>query len=238
MRFPSIGVKRGCGYRKAGGAYACIPLSPNGVPVWHFVYDPPKYIPEDLKLSAQGMNPIIRPDGVVHLIDVVGQKFYPYAIDFVEEVGHRGLSRRIKVSDLVNLDRLNSLLLLVHPKAIIKSQAFFEEFVRQEEEVYCPTLGNKGTPHECDPHCVGYWYHQFSYAGPRFFPDEEDPSFTYHVYGTPFHNELEYDPGFFMWFRMSQIQIEVIRGDEGEHESTLQQLDDINHQFPVALVDY
>lgn len=50
--------KRGCGFRVNGGAYSCLGVGAGGRPLYTFLLDPPKLLPEDFKLAAVGITPL------------------------------------------------------------------------------------------------------------------------------------------------------------------------------------
>lgn len=110
------GGQRGCGTRKEGGVYACVSTSPWGKPVEHFVLDPPKsWAGEHFRspLFAQ------RKDGIYDLIIWIGEKFYPFVPDFLEEVRTKGISRQLSSkAPLGKLTAMESRMVLVHANAI------------------------------------------------------------------------------------------------------------------------
>src|SRR5512134_804276 len=110
---------RGCGKRVAGGIYAECPLSSGGRPIEDFLIEPPvKVDPNEIGLSPIGVKLIERKDGV-HVLDWVGKEGYPNVADFVEEVRHLGLSRRLpKTLDFTKITA-NSLIVLLHENAWI-----------------------------------------------------------------------------------------------------------------------
>ena len=125
-------VLRGCKTRFQGGVYATFGVGANGttsggaqaMPYW---CDPP--IPIDTQamgISAIGVN-VIERDGVKHIIDWVGEEFYPYPCDFAEEVIRLGLSRRLPVTLDMSQLTANSRIMLVHRKGFIRN---FEEYYR------------------------------------------------------------------------------------------------------------
>jgi hypothetical protein len=122
-------VERGCGEREPGGVYAEAGLSPHGRPLEDFLIDPPLPIPDGLDLPNkpqlwQRMMPSgqsVRDEQGQPVYDVliwVGEEFYPYCPDFLEEVRRYGASRRLNPNlDLELLSR-NSHMLLAHPRVI------------------------------------------------------------------------------------------------------------------------
>ena len=145
--------RRACGKRAAGGVYAETGLSEDGMLIEAFLVDPPQPIDMTaLGLAAVGVK-LIEIDGVWHVLDVVGQAYYPYPADYVEETRRMGASRRLPA----NLDytRLSaeSKLVLIHQKAIIVNYSDypFPECPRglvQHQEA--PLPGSM---------CAGLWWH-------------------------------------------------------------------------------
>lgn len=98
------GIKRGCGTRVPGGAYVCTDLSPYGIPIDDFLFDPPLvtrdnngdiYYPGAVGLSFVEDS---KQTGLYHLLDWIGTNFYPFFPDFWEETRRFGLSRRISLN--------------------------------------------------------------------------------------------------------------------------------------------
>jgi hypothetical protein len=122
-------VERGCGEREPGGVYAEAGLSPHGRPLEDFLIDPPLPIPDGLDLPNkpqlwQRMMPSgqsVRDEQGQPVYDVliwVGEAFYPYCPDFLEEVRRYGASRRLNPNlDFARLSAA-SRMLLAHPKVI------------------------------------------------------------------------------------------------------------------------
>jgi hypothetical protein len=119
------GARRGCGYREPGGAYLAVPLVADGMPVEHFLIDPPTPVDADaLGLTALGVT-LIERDGVTHVMDIVGREHYPTVSEFVDEVRRLGVSRRVASTiDFAQITH-NSRLLLLHPHADILNAATF-----------------------------------------------------------------------------------------------------------------
>lgn len=149
-------VKRGCGYRKAGGIYLTCPLSRYGMPLEHFLIDPPIHevdvdgemvpIKEAWRLSSVGVTimqiPALTPDTpeTYHVVDIIGAEYYPNAADFLEEVRNFGLSRRIsKNADFHKLTR-GSRIVVAHPAGHIDqyNEYYEREPVFAQDEYPCP----------------------------------------------------------------------------------------------------
>ena len=118
-------VERGCGEsRTAGGLYIEMGLSDHGIPFDRFLVDPPLEVPEGLDKGRLANKPQFWTDphtGVVHVCIWIGQKFYSFCPDYIEESRRYGISRRISPSvlDRPEAARLTaaSRLILVHPRA-------------------------------------------------------------------------------------------------------------------------
>lgn len=114
---------RGCGKRVKGGLYICCGTSPYGEPIEHFLVDPP---------LPYGGDPFRAPlvhkrnggSNIKDLIFWVGQEFYPFCPDFIEETRYFGVSKRIPVSfDWSGVTPFQSRMFFIHPKAVIKEKA-------------------------------------------------------------------------------------------------------------------
>ena len=142
--FTDSPISRACGRRFRGGVYAETRLSEDGLPIEFFVVDPP--IPVEISqlgLASIGAQ-LIEITYTHHIFDIVGQEFYPYPADYVEETRHLGASRRLPAN--LDFSRLgaSSRLMLIHARAMIEN---FVEYP-QPPKLICP----KGiAPHTCAP---------------------------------------------------------------------------------------
>jgi len=183
--FTDSPASRACGRRIRGGVYAETRLSEDGLPIEYFIVDPPVPVSlNELGLASVGVRLIeinvanaqrsliskpAKPayGSVHHIFDVVGQEFYPYPADYVEETRRLGASRRLPANlDFSQLEP-GSRLVLIHARAVIEN---FTEYP-QPPEVGCP----KGIyPHTLSPlaeMCAGLWWHDLPHP-----PDEGDAS--------------------------------------------------------------
>ena len=116
MTDTTIPIERGCGRRQRGGLYACTGVSVFGRPMADFLIDPPKpwpYGPFRSPMLLEGK------DGVLNVVDWVGEEHYPFAPDFAEEVGRAGVSRRLpRDFPVERLTPGKSRIVLVHAKAL------------------------------------------------------------------------------------------------------------------------
>jgi hypothetical protein len=119
-------VPRGCGEREPGGVYAESGLSPRGRPLEEFLFDPPLPIPDGLDLVNKPQlwqrtlvsgEPALDEEEqpVFDLLIWVGEEFYPYCSDYLEEVKRYGASRRLNPNlDLSLLSRSSRMILAHH----------------------------------------------------------------------------------------------------------------------------
>jgi hypothetical protein len=124
-------VERGCGEREPGGVYVESGLSPFGRPLEHFLIDPPQALPAGLdlinkpqlwlRMDPQTGDDILDPETQEPIVDLliwVGEEFYPFCPDFIEEVKRWGASRKLNPNlDLARLTR-SSRMILAHPRAL------------------------------------------------------------------------------------------------------------------------
>lgn len=150
-------VKRGCGERQQGGAYAETGLSERGLPIESFYVDPPIRVNADeLGLTAIGVKLVTRADGTTDVWDVIGSQHYPNVADFLEEVKRFGMSRRLPSS--LDFARLGpgSKHVLLHARGYVANWRALE-LARREG---CPRVaGNHSlvlrgaTPETADRYC-------------------------------------------------------------------------------------
>ncbi len=128
---------RGCGSRVEDGLYVCVPMSPFGKPIDYFLIDPaiPFVMPSDVNFRAPYLHK--DPQGVNHLVLGVGNSFYPFVSDFVEEARVMGISKRLSRNfDYRSLDPQRSNLILIHKRAIPD----FSYHINREDYYNCPRL--------------------------------------------------------------------------------------------------
>lgn len=203
---PAIPVARGCGKRKPGGIYAECGMSGNGMPLEHFICDPP--IPLDgLAVSSLGIQ-LIEKNGVWHILDVVGACHYPNVADFLEEVRRFGLSRRLgNQTEFAKLGP-NSRIILAHPRAWVGN-------AREYPTWDCPTgkHKNRDVIGGCEPDsmCAGVWWHDLDpaeEATPRGVRITQSmPSFTYKAHTRPAGIKPQYKPAIFASFPLSRLVV-------------------------------
>ncbi len=111
-------VHRGCGpARTLGGVYLEFNFDAREQALEQFLVDPCTRLP---KTSSLGVHHAPR-KGVTHLIDVVGEKYYPYPSDIIEEIRQHGLSRKVSVASIEGYVTPESRMILAHPKAVVSN---------------------------------------------------------------------------------------------------------------------
>ena len=161
-------IKRGCGYRLAGGIYATLETRNiaygTNVPIDQFLQCPPMALdPNSIGLAAQGIlikegTSYGRP-GVYDIFDWIGESHYPYIPDFVEEGRNYGFSRRIPKSAQIDLLTTDSLHIMGHPKAIIMN---YKEFYDHRIELQnCPKGHEIHNNNVAEESCLGLLWETF-----------------------------------------------------------------------------
>lgn len=232
--FPAIAGERGCGTRVAGGTYIEVGLVPPGAalrgmgrPVEDFLLDPPVKLHPAMDFSDRGVNIIEQPatDGRVihHVVDVVGERYYPNVADFVEEVRHMGLSRRIQSTVPFGLLTQHSRIILVHRKA----------WVNHWPELRNPTGNNQDIGYRCprelttpdalhrrgEAMCAGVWWEDLDPDTVRPSPtlglvERDMPSFSYTGKPRPDSVDTDYESAFFASFPISRLV--VVKGEKSD----------------------
>ena len=203
---------RGCGAsRVQGGVYFECGMSPHGRPVEDFLLDPP--VPSTMTIAAQGVA-LIERGGVTYIVDIVGSCYYPNVADFVEEVRHLGVSRRLPQTLAFERLTAESRLLVVHARAWVDNADEYRPYP-------CPRhLTEHGTG-MTRTHCSGVWWRDVD-GGKNLLADgyvnRRMPSFTYWARPTPPCVIPVYRQAFFASFPCSRIV--VVRGN---HEAALAQ---------------
>ena len=207
----AIAITRGCGTRKKGGIYFETGLQPGGSPLEDFIIDPPIRV-NDWNLSAVGVQ-LIERNGVTHIIDWVGSKFYPNVADFLEEVRGFGLSRRLSSSLAFNRLTPQSRILLVHSRAWVSNFRDFQTW-------HCPKSIAGHHPsiigHEPEDHkrmCAGIWWEDIEQGidqGDSRTVRREMPSFSYEARRRSDGVKPDYAPAIFASFPCSRIKCQGI----------------------------
>jgi hypothetical protein len=224
----TVPVTRGCGRRVQGGVYAECGLSPYGQPLEHFIIDPPVAVPKDLNLAVQGIDWIER-GGVWHVLDWIGANHYPNVTDFLEEVRRFGLSRRIPRTEDFSRLTPDSRIVCVHGRAILDAKALATIYRPGENAPYvCPkalvfdplpewVIVHQGGGAEM---CAGVWWQDViqgtkdpTALDPRV--KRELPSFSYMAWASPDAADVDYTPGMFASFPISNLV--VVKAADGSH---------------------
>ena len=110
-------MTRSCGNRVDGGLYLSVPMSPFGKDVSYFLIDPPK-----LTNLKPFRTPIIIEHKDKKINDVaiwIGEQFYPFIPDFIEEAKEQSISRRIPRNfPIEKLTPNKSRMFFVHSRAV------------------------------------------------------------------------------------------------------------------------
>jgi len=111
-------MSRGCGDRKTDSIYFESRLSIKGEPIENFIIDPPIDC-EKKGIKWSRSYQIFQKDGINHLIDWIGEEYYPSPWDFIEECRIKGMSRRVQKSfDFTKITPGKSQIFFAHKKAI------------------------------------------------------------------------------------------------------------------------
>lgn len=221
----AIPVPRGCGERKRGGVYAECGLSPFGSPLEAFVIDPPTPI----DAAALGVSPVgvsLLPDpasGAVHVLDWVGEAFYPNVADVLEEVRRFGLSRRLpRTLDFARLDG-RSRILLLHARALLREPAPYLADRRRP----CPkALPEHRPPAAPSPPCAALWWEDVRGGAPEPGDDARlvrraMPSFAYVTRRAPDGASGRAAVAIFASFPLSRLVV-IDDPEGGAHEGALE----------------
>ena len=185
-------IIRGCGKRVAGGIYLATDLSPYGIPLNAFLFDPP-WVPLDNDgvphyPGSVGLHLVENPwqENVVDVWDWIGEEHYEYFPDFWEETKRYGVSRRISSGANFDLLSRKSQLIGFHRKGIYSAlnKVFYKRLIKEwetgTEMDLCPQ--NKEEEH----FCVSYLWQLVENAEEnkprlhtRFMPDIVKVQFSY-----------------------------------------------------------
>jgi len=258
------GIERGCGVREPGGIYAEVPLSPFGSPIWKFLCDPPLSL-GDLSLPPRGVQIMERPGkpGLFDVWDWVGEGSYPNVADMVEEIKRFGVSRRLGKSLDFSLLGPGSLLILVHPRAILRNAGMLYRAIHHEAlespgsvapwHCPCDVRGhndllaaswekNIGDEELDMPTCAGLWWETLTKADPIYDLSAPRRSCTrtsgsthYEARHAPHGFKPDWEPGIFARFPLHRIAV-VSDPEGGQDQVALDRLRDC--RLPVREVDF
>ena len=129
---------RGCGERKDKALYLECATSPDGLPIEHFIFDPPIPINQEPFRA-----PILWRDertGIYHVLIWIGKKLYESPWDFIKEAAIKGVSRRMPKNFPIHKLSPGSKMLFVHSDAILQNwQELVEELKKQGiSNIPCP----------------------------------------------------------------------------------------------------
>ena len=254
-------MERGCGTREAGGVYMELGLDEQGVPVEHFLLDPPRRLDQATQ-QALGIRPIgvstladpQRP-GVVHLVDWIGSSHYPNVADFVEEVRRFGLSRRLGRNFDFGQITPESRLLCVHANGWLENAAEYQQDRRlagAPARCVKSVLGHGAADY--DGMCASLFW-QDVFGGEALEPGlleaalaaglnphmstrrvtRRMPSFDYHAFAAPKGVQVRYTPAIFASFPLSRIVVIKDRDDSTRDADTLRKVSRAG--VPVDLED-
>lgn len=257
---PALTTERGCGRRVAGGLYLVVPIGPNGRPIEDFLLCPP--IRPQFDLPVQGQLPFWK-DETLHLVDWIGETYYPHVTDWIEEARVLGISRRISL-DLAQRDAGNetarsilealtgaSRLWFAHRRAWIDN---LDQYARIDGSLpwMCPRQIDGHPEHDAvaddPPACVGsYWWDLDDGAPvkPPAIPALKAPDRLV-VKTLPCGAEFmgrtrppDFEPVYetAIFARFPIVQLELVRGPYGEHELVREQLQDLDIDIPILEVN-
>ena len=225
----NVPKKRGCGYRIEGGIYAEVPIGPGGQPVEHFLIDPPKvFDPVAVGITPVGVS-VIEIANSYHVMDWVGESYYPNTVDVIEETRRMGLSRRLPSTMDFSLLTPESKIILAHARAHIIN---FEDYNRT---IPCPKELLEHSEVKLEM-CAGLWWQDVT--GGRELNDEELEfkdmakietdrirvveigSCRYYAECAPDGVKPEYLPALFARFPI--FNLAVIRAQDGSHKESLE----------------
>lgn len=247
MQEENVLIERGCGTRKVGGIYGEVLSSPYGQPIEYFLFCPPYLVdPEAIGLAPIGVK-LIERNEVFHVMDWVGETYYPNVADFVEEGRRFGISRRMEGIDYTSLSPL-SRLILVHRRVWVSNHAAYydQEHVRvyggeNYPWTFCPKSQHK-MEYRLSDMCLGIAWDDVREVeqGLAYYREglRTMPSFTYAAALPPVSMiSLEapgYKPAIFGSFPLHRLV--VIRDPEcGTHEDAYQKAKVAG--IPVEVVD-
>ncbi len=209
---------RGCGVRQRGGIYLEVLLSPDGLPLEHFLCDPPQPLPDRFPLAPQGVQIVARPAGTV-VFDWVGQEHYPNVADILEEGRCHGFSRRVpRSTDFARL-RPPVWLALVHALGATPDTAYADLVAAEGRAWRCPTGKHRG-----GEGCAGVWWEDVTggepVAGPPRAVVRTVGSTRYHAYGRPLDWQPAARPAVVAVLPLSRIAV-IADPVSGRHEAAL-----------------
>lgn len=253
----TVNIRRGCGYRVAGGVYLVTEFSPYGTPLRLFLFDPPMILRtengEMWNPGARGIHLAERPDtpGVVDAYDWIGEEYYPFFPDFWEEGKRFEFSRRAQKNLDFSLLSPQSQIIGVHPLGLPAIAEFTNGPFREHniDHVELPPCPFDDLHHIVgDEFCISTLWQlvgnkQFDKPEerlhtemfPRHLTKGEPPTFTYTA-AYPFTDfDNKWLPA--AMYHLPISRIEIVRDvAEGKHEETYEKIYRTT-ALPVEVVD-
>ena len=142
-------------------------------------------------MTPRGVKLYTDPSGATHILDWVGERYYPHVADFIEEVRRMGMSRRLpRTLDFSRLDP-RSRVILIHARAWIDNAAdYFAAMGQWPPAAWdCPKKLPEHLREDNPPNmCAGLWW--WDVPADRAIPDQpavgdfalgwrDMPSFSY-----------------------------------------------------------
>src|SRR5690349_15901507 len=199
----AIPARRGCGVRQRGGVYFECGQSPGGRPVEDFLFDPPIVVPDGFRIPTRGVL-LVEREGIWHVVDRVGNEFYPSPADMIEECRRYGLSRRLPGN--IDFSKLTpaSRILLVHDRAWVDNCADFAPWT-------CPKGHASHAFDQEPPMCSGVWWEDVrdvaALAPGIRHVRRQMPAFDYEARRAPDGVEGRYRQAFFASFPCSRLAV-------------------------------
>lgn len=153
MQIKAKGGARLCGSgRTAGEMYLESGCQSGGANIEKFLVDVPMIVdPAEWGLSAIGITTFTDENGVVHVLDWVGESHYRAMADFIEEARLKGVSRKISPTNPIEGLTSESKLYLMHPKAAVTNASA----LLTPPDFACPC----GHNHRPQDGCIGLGWH-------------------------------------------------------------------------------
>jgi hypothetical protein len=215
------------------------------MPVEYFMVDPPQRVDaKALGLTDIGVK-LIEVNGVYHIFDIIGEKYYPNVADMVEEIRRLGMSRRCELASAEEYAKITpeSTYVLLHRRAWIGNcEPYYRDFlpVTPGDTEYNPCPANllQHDPHYADPEevhfpeeepCLGLCWNDVDGLELDQKPGEDGtiitdtrlgtrtmPSFTYKAANSPILGPKNYELAIFM--RLPITRFVIVRGGKAQEK--------------------
>ena len=238
--------------------YNQVGFSPTGTPIENFVFCTP-ISAAGLQLSVMGINILPRVTSlgtiaknavgrdIYDIWDIVGQSFYPEAVDFYEEVKQDGFSRKIPKTAPIQFLSKESRHYLLHEKALVsltgdkKDTAKWQLQASLRMQVECLRHRQNHFDNSADEWCSRMWW--FSLDEKTCSQDNRGiwyrtgVNHAYRVY--PLGNDLNFQLARFMWMPLGNLV--VTKTDDGdlseENEEVIEKLEKAGLGRKTEVVD-